>query len=145
MAKGLAKLGIKTMIRQADATDYQAIELFDPFSGSREEDIKEGRVFVYIKEGIVCGFISMARAGLLGQPYVQYLAVKPTIRRNGIASSLLVFIEKKHTEQRLFISTESDNNSMKSLLSKRAYVPAGEISGANLNGTNELYYYKENP
>jgi len=131
------------MIRQASINDRQVIESFDPFSGSREQDIKEDRVFIYVEEGEPCGFISMAK--LLGRPYVQYLAVRPAAQRNGVASCLLEFIEEKHNQQRLFISTESDNAPMKTLLSKRAYVPAGEISGANITGTNELYFYKDNP
>ena len=137
-------LGTKTMIRQASINDHQNINSFDPFSGSREQDIKEGRVFVYIDEGTPSRFISMAKAGLLGRPYVQYLAVRPSTQRNGVASSLLNFIEKKHNQQRLFISTESENAPMKALLSKKSYVPAGEIYGANINGTNELYFYKDN-
>ena len=31
---------------------------------------------------------------------------------------------------------------MQNLLAKRAYSSVGEISGANLNGTNELYFFK---
>ena len=131
------------MIRQATITDYKVINSFDPFSGDRKEDIKEERVFVYEHEGIARGYISMARSGLLGRPYVQYLAVDTTFRRNGIASKLLIHIEGRYCEQRLFISTESSNLPMQNLLSKRLYVPTGDISGANLNKTVELYYFKD--
>jgi len=130
------------MIRQAELKDHPIIESFNPFSGSREEDIMEKRLFVFTQEGLVCGFISMARAGILGRPYIQYLAVSPNSQRIGIASALLSYIEEKYTEQRLFVSTESGNKPMQKLLLKREYTSAGEISGANLNGTNELYYYK---
>ena len=129
------------MIREATINDYSDFQEFDPFSGDREEDVREGRVFISIKDKVILGFVSMARAGLLGRPYVQYLAVNPIAHRNGVASSLLCFIEEKYSEDRVFISTESTNGPMINLLSKRQYVAAGEIVGANLNGSSELYFY----
>ena len=140
----LRLLGIKTMIRIATLSDYDSIHEFDPFSGDREEDIREGRVFIYLKDGVALGFLSLARSGLLGRPYVQYLSVNPVAQRNGVASSLLSFTEEQYDDQRLFISTESDNDPMNNLLSKRQYKAAGGITGANLNGTRELYYYRDN-
>lgn len=131
------------MIRLATIADLQEIGVFDPFSGDREEDVAEFRVYVCLQKDRVCGFVSMARAGFLGRPYVQYLAVNPEYRRHGIALSLLGHVEGEYSEQRLFISTESDNIPMQALLTKNEYTLAGEISGANLNGTGELYYYKE--
>lgn len=130
------------MIRNAVLGDYQMINSFDPSLGVGKEDILENRVFVYLEEGAVCGFLSISRAKFLGRPYVEYLAVKPDSRRKGVASNLLGYVEEKYSSQRLFISTESDNNSMQKLLAKRGYTHAGEISGANLNGTNEIYYYR---
>ncbi|MBV1884567.1 MAG: GNAT family N-acetyltransferase [Pseudomonadales bacterium] len=131
------------MIRLASVHDYQSIKTFDPFSGSRKEDVKDQRVFVCLQDGQVSGYISMARAELLGRPYVQYLAVAQAFQRRGIALRLISHIESRYTNKRLFISTESSNNIMQELLLKLAYVPAGEISGANLNGTKELFYYKD--
>jgi ribosomal protein S18 acetylase RimI-like enzyme len=84
----------------------------------------------------------MVRAGLLGRPYIQYLAIAQVFQRRGIASKLISHIESIYTDKRLFISTESSNNIMQRLLHKLKYIPAGEILGANLNGTKELFYYK---
>lgn len=131
------------MIKIAEIADLQNIESFDPFSGNRKEDVEEGRVYVYILSGHAIGFISMARSGLLGRSYVQYLAVSPEYRGNNIASKLLGHVEKTFASERLFISTESNNKLMQALLKKRSYIEAGEISGANKNGTRELYYYKD--
>jgi len=143
----LRRLAIKCnhalkMIRLATINDHQSIESFDPFSGSREEDIKEQRIFVHLEGDQVSGYISMARAGLLGRPYIQYLAIAKVFQRRGIASKLISHIESIYTDKRLFISTESSNNIMQGLLHKLKYIPAGEILGANLNGTKELFYYK---
>lgn len=131
------------MIKLANLDDLEVIESFDPFGGDRKEDIDEKRVFVFIKSGCARGFISMQRAGLLGRPYVQNLAVDPEFHRLGIASALLEYAEELSSEHRLFISTENSNTSMKTLLLKRNYKYSGKISGANLNGSDELYYFKE--
>jgi ribosomal protein S18 acetylase RimI-like enzyme len=131
------------MIRLASFNDHQSIASFDPFSGSREEDIKEQRMFVYLEGDQVMGYILMARAGLLGQPYIQYLAIAQVFQRRGIASKLISHIESIYTDKRLFISTGSGNNIMQGLLHKLKYIPAGEILGANLNGAKELFYYKD--
>ncbi|MBV1919183.1 MAG: hypothetical protein KUG73_00760 [Pseudomonadales bacterium] len=69
------------MIRQAELKDHPIIELFDLFSGGREEEIMEKRLVVFTQEDLVCGFISMARAGILDRPYIQYLAVSPNSQR----------------------------------------------------------------
>jgi ribosomal protein S18 acetylase RimI-like enzyme len=131
------------MIRLATIADLKEIELFDPFCGNREEDIAENRVFAWQQKDTVCGYISMARAGFLGRPYVEYLAINSECLRRGIALSLLSHVEGKYSGKRLFISTESDNTPMLALLTKTEYTAAGEVSGANLSGVKELYYYKE--
>jgi len=137
-----ANIWHKHMIRHAEIGDLPIIKSFDPFSGDRNEDVEEKRVFVYLDGGLVCGYISMARGGLLGRPYIQYLAINGSFQRKGFGSKLLDYVEKTYRAERLFISTESENVGMQNLLAKRAYSSAGEISGANLNGTNELYFFK---
>ena len=131
------------MIRLATISDFKAIELFDPFAGDRSEDIDENRVFVYLNGDVVCGFISKSRSGLLGRPYVQYLAVSIDHQRKGIASELLNHMELLHPNQRLFISTECGNTHMQNLLLNKKYIPAGEILRANLNDSKELYYFRD--
>ena len=132
------------MIRQANYSDYETVKAIDPFSGDRREDIEEGRVYVYLVGQVLGGFIMISRSGLLGRPYVQYLAVSTSHQRKGIASELLLFVEKIYQGNRLFISTENTNTQMLALLSKHDYIFAGEISEANLNGSKELYFYKGN-
>lgn len=131
------------MIRLATISDFKAIQSFDPFAGDRSEDISENRVFAYLIGDLVCGFVSMSRAGLLGRPYVQYLAVSIEHQRKGIATALLNHIERLHPNQRLFISTECGNTHMQKLLLNKKYISAGEILMANLNGSKELYYFRD--
>ena len=95
------------MIRLATTSDLPAIALIDPFSGDRDNSVTQKCVFVYLLEKTICGFVSMSSEGLLGRPYIQYLAVQPEYQRQGIAKELLIHIEQLFSKQRLFISTES--------------------------------------
>ena len=131
------------MIRDGAISDFTDICAFDPFAGDRRRDIEEGRVIVFEIHGDVCGFLSLSREGLLGRPYVQYLAVSQNHRRTGIAISLLEHIEFQHKGQRLFISTECTNEAMENLLVKLNYRTAGKISSANLDEADEIYYCKD--
>ena len=130
------------MIRQANLADLNTIKQFDPFPGNRRNDIYENRFFVYLHDHQVCGYLLIAPGEVLGWPLVQYLAIDDNFQRKGIGSKLLAYIEEKYSDARVFISTESNNYNMQKLLAKRDYVSAGEVSGANSNGRNELFYFK---
>jgi ribosomal protein S18 acetylase RimI-like enzyme len=102
-------LGTQIMIRHAEITDLYRVKSFDPFYGERSKDVEEKRVFVYLEGGLACGYISMTRGGLLGRPYLQYLAIDSSFQRMGIGYKLLEYVEEVYCAERLFISTESDN------------------------------------
>ena len=80
---------------------------------------------------------------LLGRPYIEYQAVCKMHRRKGLAVELLKAAEAKHQGERLFISTESSNSAMLSLLEQSSYIHSGSISNANLSGADELYFFKQ--
>lgn len=131
------------MIRAGNINDLSVIEGFSTFTGSRREEIDDGRLHVVEVDGAIAGFVVESKKGLLGRPYVEYLAVKEEYRRQKIASKLLGHMESRHLSNRLFISTESTNTSMLNLLKRKGYKKAGTISKANLSGADEVYFYKE--
>lgn len=130
------------MIRDAQSSDVPAIDAFDVFPGDRALDQKDGRLFVSECDGVVNGFAVLSKHGLLGRPYVEYLVTHPTHRRKRIASCLIEHIESLHAGKRLIISTEDNNAPMLALLKKAQYTQAGTISGANRDGSDEVYFYK---
>ncbi len=130
------------MIRPGSSDDLSLILSFDIFAGSRSQEINENRLYIF-ENTTICGYIAEARDGLLGRPYISYLMVAPNYRRKGIASQLLKHLETQHCNERLFISTEEDNQPMLALLKTRGYIQAGVISEANLNGVDEIYFYKD--
>jgi RimJ/RimL family protein N-acetyltransferase len=130
------------MIRKGAYPDLLQIAEFDTFSGSRSNEINEDRLSVFEENGIVIGFIVESINGLLGRPYIQYLAVNKFYRRNGVALTLLKAIESKHSSNRLFISTEASNTAMLRLLESSEYTISGKIENANISGADEIYFYK---
>ncbi|MBB5186952.1 ribosomal protein S18 acetylase RimI-like enzyme [Zhongshania antarctica] len=130
------------MIRKGEGLDFSQIATFDNFAGCRRTEISEDRLTVFDKDGDVVGFVVESRKGLLGRPYIEYLAVENRYRRQGLAAKLIQAIESKHAGKRLFISSEATNTAMLNLLKNEGYIMAGRIANANLSGADELYFFK---
>jgi HAD superfamily hydrolase (TIGR01509 family) len=93
-------------IRPALSTDLEAIERFDEFGGSREQEISDGTCLVATHQEVVIGYASYAPRGLLGQPLLGYLCVCPEFRRRGAATALVQAVQSVVQGRRLISSTE---------------------------------------
>lgn len=131
------------MIRLATCDDLPVVEAINVFRGNRSEDIAEKRLVVFESSSTIVGFIVEARQGLLGRPFIEYLCVAEACRQQGVASALMAHMELKYARERLFVSTENTNTAMLKLLGKRGYCRAGVIAGANRNGADEIYFYRD--
>lgn len=131
------------MIRNGEKEDLAQIEAFDEFGGDRENEVSNKCLKVYILGNKVVGYISVIdESCLCGHPLISFLCVHPAYRLRGIASELLSEAERRYTDQRLFVSTESNNSAMLSLIKKRGYLLSGSLSGLNDDGSDEIYFYK---
>ena len=131
------------MIRSGTKADLNQIDTFDEFGGDRKLEIAEKRLQVYVLNNTVVGYITLVNESCLcGHPLITFLCVHPNYRRQRIASALLSEIENKCSNQKLFISTESNNQSMLSLIAKRSYTRSGSLSGLNDDKSDEVYFYK---
>ena len=132
------------MIRLGTFADISVLDPFDPFGGSREEEVSGKRLHVFQSdEGKPIAYISTAGYKFHGYPYVTFLLVHPEYRRRGIATKLLGHIEAIHAGERIFISTESDNEEMLALLSRQQYQHSGSLAGLNLDGAGEVFFFKD--
>lgn len=131
------------VIRQDNPTDFDQIDIFDPFAGDRPKDIAEGRCIVAELNSQVIGYVVFQAAGFIGRPFVQFLAVAPDHRRCGIATILLQTVERRIGSGRLFISTEADNVPMKHLLAQSEWIAAGCVAGVNNNDVAECFFYRD--
>ncbi|PSB08510.1 hypothetical protein C7B62_16540 [Pleurocapsa sp. CCALA 161] len=133
----------KIMIRHGKIEDLEQIEIFDEFGGNRESEILRKSLRVYIVNNKVSGYISIIeKSCLCNHTLISYLCVHSEYRYRGIASLLLSKVEQIYTNQKVFVSTESNNLAMLSLIKKRKYTPSGSLSGLNSDGSDELYFYK---
>jgi ribosomal protein S18 acetylase RimI-like enzyme len=133
------------MIRPARAGDFDAIRRFDVFAGDRRSEIEEGRMSVWAAGGEVVGYVTVADYLFHGYPYLQFLCVREGHRRRGVASALVAHVEQAHRGARLFISTESTNAAMLSLIEGRGYCLSGALGGLNRDGSQEVFYFKDIP
>src|SRR5210317_1215473 len=134
------------MIRIGNQEDVALLDSFDPFGGSREEEVAEQRLHVFETDhGQPIGYISVAGYTFHDFPYITFLLVHPAHRRAGIATALLDHVEALNKGQRVFISAESDNLPMLSLLEKRTYRRSGALRGLNgpHTGVEEVFFYKD--
>lgn len=133
----------KFMIRLGTLKDLEQIDLFDEFGGDRRQEITENYLIVYLINNQVVAYITtIERSCLCGHPLISFLCVHPQYRRQGIASQLFTVVEKKYSDRRLFISTESNNPIMLALIKKRNYTMAGTLAKINDDGSDEVYFYR---
>ncbi|MFN3166040.1 MAG: GNAT family N-acetyltransferase [Phycisphaeraceae bacterium] len=130
-------------VRRGTPQDSDAIAAFDCFGGDRPAALEAGRCLVAEIDGRVAGFVVYAKHGLIGRDFVEYLVVHETFRRRGVAAMLLDAVGERVGPGRLFISTESGNTPMRTLLAKQGWTPAGHLSGANRSGCDELFFYRD--
>lgn len=132
------------MIRLGTFEDILVLDPFDPFGGSREEEVSGKRLHVFQNdEGKPIAYISIAGYKFHEYPYVTFLLVHPEYQRRGIATKLLVHVEALHAGERIFISTESDNEEMLALLARQQYQHSGSLAGLNGNGPGEIFFFKD--
>ncbi len=133
------------MIRPGIETDVVLIREFDEFSNFRLKEVVEERIHVFESCGEVLGYVTLASYRFHGFPLIEFLCVKPSRRREGIASALMLHVESIFAGKRVFTSTEGWNTNMKSLLDRRGYSVSGSLLGLNKDGTAEVYFYRDIP
>ncbi len=133
------------VLRPGQATDLPLLQAFDPFAGRRDREIEEGLLQVAARQNEVLAYLTFSRGGFVGNPYIEFLAVAPSGRRQGLASRLLAWALAQHPGLRVFISTEADNFPMRALLQAGPWTEAGAVHGANGPRAAEVFFYTDVP
>lgn len=128
------------IIRLATLDDEKQIDSFDQFGGNRKLEIERNEIWVAIFSNEIAGFATFDRS-FYERPFLRYLIVNDIFRRQGIAKKMLIFIESKCKNEKLFTSTEADNLPMITLLSQLNYKMVGIIN--ELQDVGEVIYCKE--
>jgi GNAT superfamily N-acetyltransferase len=127
-------------IQLATLEDFDAIDAFDRFGGDRILEINRQEIWIAILDNQVAGFATFDYS-FYERPFLRYIIVNPEFRRKKVAEKLIVFIEQKCKNQKLFTSTEADNLPMISLLNKLKYRMVGIVH--ELQEVGEIFYCKE--
>ena len=135
------------MIRIAISTDLPGIFQIDPLAESsreRRESIQSAVTagFCHIAEkDKIIGF-TLLDYSFYGNGFISLLVVHPDFRRQGVATTLMKYLETFCTKDKLFTSTNESNLPMQALLEKLGYLPSGIIYGLD-EGDPELVFRKD--
>jgi ribosomal protein S18 acetylase RimI-like enzyme len=103
-------------------------------------EIIAGQCFVAEDRDIVIGYASYEPRGLLGQPLLTYLCIKPEFRRQKIATSLVKKIQEIAKGRKLISSTEEWCIGTQKIFESLGWRRIGQISEINKDGSNEIFY-----
>jgi GNAT superfamily N-acetyltransferase len=127
-------------IRIATAADEIAINSFDHFSGNRPTEISRNEVWVAEIGKDIAGYITFNHT-FYRKPFIKYLNTNPKYERQGIAESLVKYIENLCIGKKLFISTEADNFPMLRFFEKNNYRLVGMVNEIQVEA--EVVYCKD--
>lgn len=128
-------------VRAAWPGDLAAIVAFDEFNGDRAAEIAATTCLVALDEaGRVAGYASWTDRGLLGQPFLACLCVRPDARRQGHATALLQAAQQRARGRWLLSSTEDWCTAMQTLFERLGWQRCGALEGINRDGSQEWFY-----
>jgi GNAT superfamily N-acetyltransferase len=127
-------------IRPALINDLEAIICFDEFGGDRSAEIQAGTCLI-ARCGIdIVGYASYEPRGLLGQPFLSFLCVVKSARRQGVATALLQAVKAVASGRKLISSTEDWCVDTQRIFERLGWVRIGTITGVNKDGSAEWFY-----
>jgi GNAT superfamily N-acetyltransferase len=138
-------------IRLATPADLEAVERFDEFGGSRQQEIAAGTCLVASNAEVIIGYASYDPRGLLGQPLPGYLCVRTEFRRQGVATALVEAVQSVAKGRKLISSTEAWcvgtqriferlGLGTQRIFERLGWRRIGQISEVNKDGSTEWFY-----
>ncbi len=134
-------------IRTATPEDIEAMIALDAVSGTDEQ--RRSEIHAWISAGsaaiaqdgsLVAGY-AVLEYSFFRQGFVAMLQVAPSHRRQEVATSLLLHLERTCRTHKLFASTNESNTPMQALLLSLGYEPSGVVYNLD-EGDPELFYFK---
>ena len=136
-------------IRPAAEADAPAIAAIDRACGAERdprfaawarEILALGQSWLAEAEGEAVAY-ALASRRFFRRPFVHLLMVVPGWRRHGLASELMARCEAAHDDDRLFVTTNTSNAPMRTLLAKERYAASGTIDNID-PGDPELVFVR---
>jgi len=87
----------------------------------------------------IVGYAVMANS-FFNYAFISHLFVHPDHRRQGIASTLIRYLETSATTDKLFTTITPTNQPACKLFEKLGYRPSGQIENLNPHGTERIFF-----
>jgi GNAT superfamily N-acetyltransferase len=132
-------------VRPAEAADRDDLIALNPGlarggPGARRtfRALDDGTVLIATADGRVVGYAAMDY-GFFDRGFVEYLVVRPDLRRRGIGLALMSAARRTCATPQLFTSTNASNVPMRELLKKLGFRPCGRVEELD-PGDPELFF-----
>ncbi|MEM9693145.1 MAG: GNAT family N-acetyltransferase [Myxococcota bacterium] len=145
--RGGVRGAMAVTIRLAVQADIDALLALDAVGGVEERRHAKIERWVAAGEAVAAddGSCLVGYAALeytfFDQGFIAMLQVAPSYRRNGVATSLLRYLERTCRTPKLFTSTNESNAPMRALMETLGYEPSGVVHNLD-EGDPELFFYK---
>jgi ribosomal protein S18 acetylase RimI-like enzyme len=134
-------------VRLANDSDLEGIGGVDSVAGvdpdrSRtlvSQSIAQKGCWIAGREDLPEGYLVLLRQHFFGRDFVSLIAVKSSVRRQGLASALFGAAEVSATTRQLFTSTNQSNRPMQTLLEARGYQKAGVIDHLDIDDPEMVF------
>jgi GNAT superfamily N-acetyltransferase len=137
--------GPTLVVRVADRADLSKVGDLESLAqaGDRSDRLAraqaEGRLVVAERDGDIVGYA--LQSSFFEYDFLELLVVRPSYRRQGIATALVEAIEARSRTGKLFTSTNRSNAAMQRLCEALGFERSGAVDNLD-EGDPELFYYK---
>jgi RimJ/RimL family protein N-acetyltransferase len=143
-------------IRQSTPDDYSKLKgiidlsfpMFFRYFANHSVTSEDGKVLVSETQGGILGFVKLIEFNINSRKYgcILWIAVHPSFRRKGIASSLTnagIDYLKNISAQTVFASTQIRNKSSQATLGKAGFIRAGFLGLWRIFGWRVFRFYSD--
>lgn len=135
-------------VRMATLNDLENMVYIDSeVIGNKErevelrESIEKNRCFVGQIEDQIAGFL-IYHNYFFGHLFIDLVIVRPTLQRQGIAKTLMEYVENICLTNKIFSSTNESNEKMQKVFNSLNYVRSGYIDNLD-DGDKEIVFFKK--
>lgn len=135
-------------VRMATLNDLENLVYIDSeVIGNKErevelrESIEENRCFLGQMENQIAGFI-VYHNYFFGHLFIDLVIVRPKLQRQGIAKTLMEYVENICLTNKIFSSTNKSNEKMQKVFDSLNYVRSGYIDNLD-DGDKEIVFFKK--
>ena len=126
---------------QALCTIDQAVIGDSSREGDIQQAIEEKRCLLYQSADTIAGFLLFSN-DFFGYSFISLVIVKPSERRKGVASALMMAYMNMAKTSKVFSSTNQSNKRMQQLFHNLGFVKSGFIDNLD-EGDPEMIYMKQ--